>query len=515
MNRVTHSLLLLVVIPLYFLVSISRVEAQCGYDSRGNVVFYIPPAFAAQNGDPEFFTSAKMYVGYRDGSIQAWEFDALNQSANLIQTYTPGEQIPAEVDAIMYLSIPSPGRVVGLVIYDDGGTSRYGILRSTDGGGSWSLLKPPAVTALEVIEYTENRLHGNYWRGPLLEMKWLEDGMHGWLWGRRSALKTTDGGATWTEIYSATAKTSPASLTVSDTAYHAIWGVAFNSPESGVVIEGNKIATVIWYTTDGGDNWNFGSTMSPKLIVDVDWTGAAYRLLRADPFNFGGNNLEVLNNSNGQGSWQPYPKKPPIETNAELMTELLWPAHNVGFLVHRQGEIWRTDDGGKTWNSVQAIDNTYPPVPFGDGFGTDRGPQQGYGQKSIFIKDEDGQNYIVHVLTDTCTGELRDKLIYVWPIDQFAGVDETREQHSAMNVQTSPNPASSSLDLSFTLQKRGTVLASLVNAQGVRVKNVKLGLLEAGQQTQSISVEGVPGGYYQLEVIAGEEREAQSVIIVR
>ena len=514
MKRISHSLLLAAIPLLLFLSSVVRTSAQCGFDYQGSVVFYIPPAFAAQDGVGEIGDPARLYLGYRDGHIELYTLDFLGSIQQAGQA-TPGNQIPSEVKSIIDLSVPSPGTVVGLVLYyDDQGGTHYGILRSTDNGANWTLVKPPAVTAIGVIEDDNTRWDGNYWRAPLLETKWLEDGQHGWLWGRQSVLKTTDAGLTWSEIFSATADTSVRDMR--DDAYDAIWGVAFESPQEGVIVHGSKISEQINYTTDGGANWNSGPSMNPKLVVGLDWTGSEYRLLRANPFNFGGDNLDILHGQTVQGPWSKFPKIPPISTNAELMTELLWPAHNIGFLVHRRGEIWMTEDGGANWTLTQDTLASYPPVPIGDGFGTDRGfPQRGYGQKSLFIRDEDGQNYIAQVLTDNCTGTLRDGVIYLWSIDQFAGVETGEKSGGTLALQTTPNPASTSLDLGFTLQGRADVRISLINTQGVRVRNLELGSFETGTHKRTISLEGVPGGYYQVEVKAGDQKESHAVIIVQ
>ncbi len=512
MKRINHSLLL-TVSTFLLLFSVGRVQAQCGIESRGNVPFFIPPAFTAQNGVQETFAPAKIYLGKRDGSIEEWTFDSPNQSVNYKQALTPGDQIPSEVTSIIYLSIPSRGTVVGLVIYDDGGTLRYGVLRSTDDGASWNLLKPSSVTGIDVIEDDGNRLRGNYYRAPLLEIKWLEDGMHGWLWGRRAVLKTTDAGVTWSQIFSATADTRVSDPR--DSAYDAIWGVAFESLQSGVVAHGSKINVKIKHTSDGGDSWTFTTSMNPRFIVNLDWTGFEYRVLRADPFNFGGNNLDVLTNATGVSEWLKPGQGPPVNTNAELMTEWIWPAHNVGFLVHRQGEIWKTEDGGKTWVSEQENDPSYPPVEIGDGFPNDRGsPQVGYGQKSIFIQDEFGAYYIIHVLTDTCSGVVRNGRIYAWRIGQFVGVDDV-ERRAMLELNLSPNPVTENLELRFTLENRAQIVVNIVDARGIVAESVDFGMVEPGDQMKTFNIGNLPSGFYRVVVRSGTDRRIEAIVVMR
>ena len=486
-----------------------RLEAQCGFE-RGEIPWLIPPAFAGQDGDPQTLDPAKMYVGLRNGQIQRYTLDAISgiQQNGVL---SPGDQIPAEVTAIMSLSIPSPDMLVALVIYENQGL-HYGILRSEDGGDNWNLVKPAELTAIEVTEDDASRFMGNYWRAPLLQLEWLPDGQHGWLWGRSAALKTTDAGLTWTTIRTAT--NDPNRL-VDHIEHQAIWGLDFKDASNGVVLVGSKLFWKIWYTTDGGDNWSLGGSPTSIQVIDITWTGNSYRILRADPFNFDGNNLQIVEDATGVGnSFSALSTRTGIPTLGGLMTEVLWPAHNIGFMVHRQGEFWKTEDRGKTWTQVQANEPDYPPVPFGDG--VDIRPRAGYGQRSIFIRNEEGREFILQVLTDTCSGDLRDPLIYQFDIEPFASVpDDIERATTTIELRATPNLVTEDVELRFMLNSPAQTVASIVDTRGVTLKRIDFGLLESGDQVKTLNVNNIPSGLYQIVLRSGVEHGIEAVLVTK
>lgn len=509
MKRFGHVLLPAIIPLLLLMFGFGRAEAQCGYEF-GEIPWLVPPAFAGIDGNEETFDPAQLYLGRPDGSIQSYTLDAINglQQSTL---YTPGNQLPASISAIRDISVPAPDFIVALVLYEEEGSPHYGVLRSEDGGSNWELVKPQALTDITMIEDDATRFQGNYWRAPMLELKWLPDGLHGWVWGRSAVLKTTDGGKTWTSIFTATNNTS---ILVDQSEFEAIWGTAFKDANRGVVLVGSKFIWKIWYTTDGGENWNLGGSPTSIQAVDVEWTGSVYRILRTDPFNFNGNNMQVVEDASGVGNdFKALATRTGIPNLGGLMTELLWPAHNIGFMVFRQGEFWKTDDKGKTWTKVEDPDPNYPEVPFGDG--VDIRPRAGYGQKSIFIRDEEGRGFILQVLTDTCTGALRDPVIYQYQVDQFSSVSQKDGKGTGLELVAAPNPATEELELRFRLHTPAQVRADLVNAQGVVIKTVDFGSVAAGEQTRMLVLDGVASGAYHLVLHAGDVKGVESLIITK
>lgn len=507
-RRIRLSLLLL--FTLFFSYSITgTVHAQSCVSEEEEVPWPVPPALAGQDGDVTQAGPATFFIGERNtGNIQVWEMTFGETS--LVKTLTPGNQLPADVTGIWSLAVPAHNRVVALATYEADGTEWYGVLTSDDLGETWSFDKPtafrdPAFECLDgqsfQVQFRNIDFTGNYWRAALLEMTWYDDNT-GWIWGRKGILGTTDGGETWSVLY----KTEN-SNTSRYTVYEGVWGLAFQSPTTGVAVLGPSTDASYYKTEDGGKTWTKGFGLQGYRPAGLLYRGGKYRSLTF-------RRSQTEQNAFVQGSddgrfWAGLAASPPAIATSEtvFMTEMLWPNPEEGFLVYRRGEIRATSNTGKTWSELQGEDAQYPQVIYGSG--RDQ-PLAGYGQSSVILRDGFEDPYLVQTITMNCIGEV-NSYVPAYELGQFTSVPV--EARMLENFSVFPNPTSDRCEVRFSLDQPESGKIVVVDSRGDVVRNIDLGLLEAGDQTRSIDLSNLSAGSYRLMVRAGDHKGVESVVI--
>ncbi len=502
---------------LLHLSSSAPLSAQT--DCRGEsteIPWVIPPAIAGIDGDLSAATAGRVFIGGRNGTLQIWELSLGTLGSST--TKTPGNGLPANLTGIWDIATTSQVNVVALVTYAGNGGEWYGFLRSSDAGENWSLVEPaslqiPRFASVEGKKVGITDWTGNYFRVPLNNMEWLKDGLHGWAWGRQGIVKTTDGGATWSVAYDEV----DATPRLGSPDYSAVWGMAMKSPTEGVAVIGARIGGSLMSTTDGGETWLARQNLTVERLADLDEVGGEYRALV-----FNGQereqNARYLVSPDG-ASWTPKPElKRVMKSETVYPSEALWVNRMTGFVIQREGELWRTDDQGETWSQIQERDSQYDSVKWGDGTSIAGNgtlpfyPYAGYAQRSIIIRDDFGDPYIVHVITDNCAGTIRP-YVPVWFInDEFSSVTE-RFNSSTLDLSVVPNPVSKACQVRFSLDAPSTVVARLVNARGIEVRKTSGATLAAGDQELSFDVDGLPSGMYRVFMTVGDRVESHSVVI--
>lgn len=502
---------------LLHLSSASPLHAQ---DCRGEsteIPWVIPPAIAGVDGDLNVAAPGRVYIGGRDGKIQIWDLSLGTLSSST--TKSPGDGLPANVTGIWDIATTSQVNVVALVTYTGAGGEWYGFLRSSDAGDSWTLVEPAALRIARFASVEGKKVSitdwtGNYFRVPLNNMEWLKDGMHGWAWGRQGVVRTTDGGATWSVAYD----TLDATPRLGSPDYSAVWGLAMRSSTEGVAVIGPRIGGSLMYTIDGGATWFKSQSLTVERLADLEEIGGEYRALV-----FNGQereqNARYLVSENGT-SWSPKPElKRLMKSETVYPSEALWVNRETGFVIQRQGEIWRTNDAGDTWAQAQTIDSQYDTVFWGDGTsiaGTGTPPfyeYAGYAQRSIIVRDDFGDPYVVQVITDNCVGTIRP-YVPVWFIgEEFSSVAE--RSTSTLNLSIVPNPVSTECRVGFTLDSPASVVARMVDARGVEVSEAVEATLLPGDQELTLDVDGLPSGMYRVLVRVGDRVESRGIVIAR
>src|SRR5690606_3365085 len=135
------------------------------------------------------------------------------------------------------------------------------------------------------------------------------------------------------------------------------------------------------------------------------------------------------------------------------MDEVLWAGTTWAFFVLRSGDGWQSVNpravkppiapaGTTPWTNVQVADSSLSGYPISTFIG--------WGQRSVLMKDQFGNDVIVHASTIRDDGNLYRLL--AWPVEVGAGVSSPSEGARAMNLTAYPNPTSSEADVRFTLR---------------------------------------------------------------
>jgi len=486
------------------------VAAPIALLAQGDSRYKTPPSLVGRDG--------KVLIGITRGVIYTSSVKATGGMV-LEDSLLPGNQLPADLHGIWYFSMPNreeqPDLVYGLASYKTEIDSSFGFLKSTDFGETWTLTKPAGLAD------TNFRVTTNYWLQGLSQMYWLPDAQHGWAYGKRGIARTTDGGATWEAVMTIEPHVPQGGQTTPESGQVGVWALCFKSADSGVASIGPPAGRPLKYTTDGGKTWTDGSfNVGSRRTSQIDYVAGSFWAVAYERDQLDGHLSHHTYFSKDGRSWQTKYTVGQILREPTQMDELLWAGVNKAFFVLRSGDIWKSvnprgvnpfiDPFSSTppttqWTNVQAADSSlsgYPISPF-----------TGWGQRSVLMKDQFGNDVIVHASTIRDDGNLYRLL--AWPVEVGAGVSSSSEGARAMNLTAYPNPTSSEAEVRFTLRSTSEVRLSVVDMLGRQVVSRDLGRLSDGEHRVSVDLTGAPSGAYHYIVTAGDVRGAGSLVVNR
>jgi photosystem II stability/assembly factor-like uncharacterized protein len=103
-----------------------------------------------------------------------------------------------------------------------------------------------------------------------------------------------------------------------------------------------------WRTTNGGTSWS-PVYDAVTFINGVHFFDAQNGMAVGDPV---GNVWVILKTTDGGITWSPSPSAPPAGPGGGLTRSLSWIGDQVGVFGTSESVIWRTTDGGQSWNQV-------------------------------------------------------------------------------------------------------------------------------------------------------------------
>lgn len=445
----------------------------------GDPDYKLGPAIAGNNG--------RVFVGTQRGTI----LYATSTSAgvSITDSATAGGLLPPETEAIWALSMPNrqtqPALVVGIASYDEGGSSRYGAIRSTDLGTSWTLVKDGAL-ADERFRPT-NR----FWDSTgLTELTWLADAQNGWAFGPGGIVATSDGGLTWSVRFArdAAARTN-------------IQALSFRDPLNGVASIGWSPEQRFRLTSDGGVTWRSATTPSSPLgafrVNQIDWIGNQFRAFVFDrtALSDRGKITTFIYRSTDFGDWWEGKPKGTITVEQTVHTELLWLNPRTGFMVMRSGQIAVTQDAGNVWTRIQEADSAGYPMPISMG--------SGFGYNSILLDNR----YIVQAATLRTDGAL-DTLVQ-WDLGAASvGTESVDEVTAAI----APTPSRDIARLHLAHPASTGARMSIVDMTGAPRR---FETIESGATSVAIDVAGLGSGIYRVVVEEPGRRTSAPLVVTR
>jgi len=181
------------------------------------------------------------------------------------------------------------------------------VIYSDDHGANWSRAKAPAA--------------------PLLTAVHFADAKNGWAVGHDTViLATTDGGATWTQQFSAPAEQRP------------LLDVLFLSVQQGIAIGAYG---AYYETSDGGKSWN------PRKVLEDDKHMNALVKLADGKLVILGEAGTILTSADSGKTWTAVPSPYKGSLFGGLVAD---DGAVVGFGL--RGRIYRSSDAGNTWKQV-------------------------------------------------------------------------------------------------------------------------------------------------------------------
>lgn len=336
-----------------------------------------------------------------------------------------------------------------------------------------------------------------------------------------------------------------------------------NSQRGWALVDTQYRAPAIYFTEDGGRNWQFGFQFPKDYNV---------------PFNR--NNMQLLESGTGYFCSQGYLFK--TEDGGRNFTmkylgryifdALGFASDNIGWIGYNNGRLEKTDDGGLTWNeqepdvnSVSTVhvvnqNNVYVGGLFKVGITKDGGASWDSKQ----TPDHTINQYIrrIQVIPPTIWALYSDQVIYsndggdTWNVYSITKIKDDEinaftsiidfamrdndfgwmvgdggilhydaatgigDNYSKNNVSVAPNPFSESTTINYELGMAGRVRIDIFNSLGEKITTLVDEWQEAGRHSTLFDVGNtqaccLQSGMYYYTVQIGERLESGKLVLIR
>ncbi len=332
-------------------------------------------------------------------------------------------------------------------------------------------------------------------------------------------LRSTDGGESWNRSR------------IGHPEYPLV-GLSMCSGTSGVV---GSIPNDILITSDGGASWT--PLVLPDTVIRAGmWINAvAMPAENVIVAHLSAANRRVVIRSEDRGkSWSVFPNWTPGPHMRFIDPMRGWVGNVIldsGSAYKGQDLICRTDDGGRTWDTVYQY-RMYPELGIFDVAPRDRMHVIAYGPAGKIISTTDGGDTWSPEPTDLWVQAVPNITGMAYLSDNeaiatvFGGLIIRRVPASAsvtppsaipaIGLRISPVPAATTLDIAFTLKERSRVSLRIVDMMGrALLRPIEEDELDAGRHARSLDVTSLPAGSYVLELTSGGARVQERIVVER
>lgn len=368
------------------------------------------------------------------------------------------------------------------------------ILRTTDGGNSWSEQNIEGSDWLWDIDMVDNELGyvvGN--KGEIFKTTnggtdWLNQksgttydlskacfitGSEGWVVGGTTSdfsgivLKTTDGGKNWVKQ---TPSNTPRLISVS-----------FIDSLRGWVISGGGSASdhaEILRTIDGGNNWTVQDWGSQYDLRGIFFINARRGFLLG---NITGGGYGVYLTNDGGNTWKA------TYLGSSTLYDIKFINNDIGFIVGACGRIYKTNDSGATWNAQPSYTSqNLRGIDFAD-------------EKNVWVVGFYGT--ILHTTDDGISfigNNIKNKL-----------------PESFILYQNFPNPFNPTTKIQYELQKPGFVTLKIYDLLGREVISLVNEEQNTGEYTVGFNASCLSTGIYFYKLRVNDLISVRKMILLK
>ena len=312
--------------------------------------------------------------------------------------------------------------------------------------------------------------------------------------------KTTNGGATWNQVF-----VQPGGF---------INVIDINSSGAGFM-QGDPVGGrwSLWRTTDGGTNWDSTLAYLPQAGSEAGWNNSLY--INGVNIWFGTNNSKVYYSSNGGLTWT-------SQSTPQTNTYTIWFNNTLSGVSGGTAGI-RTINGGTNWTST-TIGGT-GNVTGSAGYGTNFLMSQG---TNIYRSTNNGASFTVDFTGST---QILDMGISrtgtrLWAVGSTGAIYTNDGVVSINNITTTtpdkyslsqnfPNPFNPTTKINFDITKNDFVTLKVYNTVGQEVSNLVSKNLTARSYEVNFDVANLTSGIYFYTITAGDFVQTKKMMLVK
>ncbi|MGD8779501.1 MAG: YCF48-related protein [Ignavibacteria bacterium] len=336
------------------------------------------------------------------------------------------------------------------------------ILKTTDGGSSWSYVLDPvdfasANTAAGVSFGDDQTGYALFSIGTYADY---------------SVYKTTDKGSTWSEA-----------AQIEGPGYFS-GGIEFFDASNGFIAgphEKPDTVYVSWimYTEDGGTAWNRATVQGLPDELEYDSFEDVAKVNDNTAYAVGGSNIFKTTDKGKTWNYIDHGLDIP-DTNFRCISF----SGDYGILANYYGEIFLTEDGGNTWTLHNDYYNVYTP-------------------STVTITDEG----------DALVGAYDG---YILAYQAVTGVEDGEELLNNYSLsQNYPNPFNPSTTIKYSIPEAGIVKVTVYNMLGQKVQDVLNTFHNAGNHEVVIDGSELSSGVYFYQLTAGSYQTTKKMLLLK
>jgi photosystem II stability/assembly factor-like uncharacterized protein len=341
--------------------------------------------------------------------------------------------------------------------------------------------------------------------------------------------RTTDGGATWTDVYSYMISETTPGWFDGCRVVGGSMAVAFGDMEPNGNMQFVR-------TEDKGETWN--------VVEGIDFLGAAYGYytwglassavdgsIWCAATNMDYDSSFVFRSYNTGLTWDSY--KIPTDVIPNYPRSIAFSDDNHGLIAARGGYLIKSENGGETWAATNNPDTSGSSYPNGvtaipgtdiivalDDIGVYYTPDLGDTWTKLVVPDTTSTDYFVsgeflhpdfgYVFTDNGL-VLRFK-------NQVTALPDNPDELIPLTMQLQqnyPNPFNPSTTIEFTLSRAEDVNLSIYNIQGMKIATLVSDRMNQGTHSVQFDGSGLASGVYYYQLSAGNMKNVKKMVLVK